>query len=99
MYMYVVFVASNNISGSLIRTNMDLPLCTCVTPPQDDDHGDLNNRVSMIMSHPIIYANMSTKPITVTRAMTGWWFFKAPRSVSRGFPPILVTFDPSYRLM
>ncbi|XP_064385888.1 ankyrin repeat domain-containing protein 13C-B-like [Halichondria panicea] len=50
----------------------------------DDNHGALHERVTDLMSHPIVYANMSTKPITVSRALAGWWFFKGPRSEQVG---------------
>lgn len=32
-------------------------------------------------NRPIVYANMSTQPITVTRAQSGFLFFKADRIV------------------
>ena len=31
---------------------------------------------------PIVYANMSTQPINVTRAQSGFLFFKSDRTVS-----------------
>lgn len=35
---------------------------------------DVNEHVELLMTRPIVYANMSTQPITVTRAQSGWFF-------------------------
>lgn len=39
---------------------------------------DLNEHVKFLMSKPVVYANMSTQPIAVSRAQSGW-FFKADK--------------------
>ena len=52
-----------------------------VFPFQEDIHADLHDHVNLMMTKPIIYANMSTQPITVTRAQTGW-IFRSNKSVS-----------------
>ena len=48
---------------------------------QDDINSDVKEHVRMLMSRPIVYANMSTQPIVVTRAQSGW-FFREDKSVS-----------------
>jgi ankyrin repeat protein len=35
---------------------------------------DLNEHINVLMSKPVVYANMSTQPITVSRAQSGWFF-------------------------
>jgi ankyrin repeat protein len=40
---------------------------------------DLNEHINVLMSKPVVYANMSTQPITVSRAQSGW-FFKADKT-------------------
>lgn len=40
----------------------------------EDVHADLHDHVNLMMTKPIIYANMSTRPITITRAQSGWIF-------------------------
>lgn len=45
----------------------------------EDLHMDLKDHVTMLMTRPITYANMSTQPIVVSRAQTGW-FFKQDKS-------------------
>lgn len=45
----------------------------------EDLHIDLKDHVTMLMTKPITYANMSTQPIAVSRAQSGW-FFKQDKS-------------------
>ncbi|XP_019854512.1 PREDICTED: ankyrin repeat domain-containing protein 13C-A-like [Amphimedon queenslandica] len=42
--------------------------------------GEVEDRIDMLMTRPIVYANMSTQPINVTRAQTGFLFFKSDRT-------------------
>lgn len=58
---------------------------------QEDLHSDLQDHVNMLMTRPITYANMSTQPIVVTRAQTGW-FFKQDKSVCMGGGNSVVVF-------
>lgn len=40
---------------------------------------DINEQINLLMSRPIVYANMSTKPIKVSRAQSGFFFFKSDK--------------------
>jgi len=46
----------------------------------EDVDTDLREHVNVLTARPIIYANMSTQPITVTRAQSGW-FFRVDKTV------------------
>jgi hypothetical protein len=50
----------------------------------EDIDVDLDDHIDSMMTKPIVYANMSTKPIVVTRAQSGFLFFKTDRSETVG---------------
>ncbi|XP_065906042.1 ankyrin repeat domain-containing protein 13C-like isoform X2 [Dysidea avara] len=40
---------------------------------------DLDEQIDLLMSRPVVYANMSTKPIKVSRAQSGFLFFRSDK--------------------